>query len=156
MVPAGIRPSAPTTPGRAPLEAAALGLNLAPKDWIFRVNLVTIGEDGTPDEGLMIDHSAGAISNAEARQIADGLFAHWKLHEPALMADMKLAPGVSYRNILVDSSGNRPAAPARDYGMVVTWPPHEIPRRPWADHAPAPKPGAGPAAQGRRGHSSAA
>jgi 2,3-bisphosphoglycerate-independent phosphoglycerate mutase len=38
--------------GRAPLEAAALGIPLAPKDWIFRVNLVTVGDDGTPDAGL--------------------------------------------------------------------------------------------------------
>ncbi len=131
--------------GRAPLEAAALGLDLASKDWIFRVNLVTIGEDGTPDEGLMLDHSAGAISNAEARQIAEGLFAHWMLHEPALMADMKLTPGVSYRNILVDSSCNRGGT--RDYGKVATYPPHEMPRQPWLNHAPAPKPGTGRAGE---------
>jgi 2,3-bisphosphoglycerate-independent phosphoglycerate mutase len=127
--------------GRAPLEAAALGLTLAPKDWIFRVNLVTVGENGTPDEGLMLDHSAGAISNAEARPIVEGLLAHWKLHEPALMADMTLTPGVSYRNILVDSSGNH--APERAYGSVQTVPPHEMPRRRWTDLAPHAKSGSG-------------
>ncbi len=131
--------------GRAPLEAAALGLELGQRDWIFRVNLVTVGEDGTPDEGLMLDHSAGAITNAEARKIVEGLFEHWRLHEPALVADLKLTPGVSYRNILVDSSGNR--AESRDYGNVQTYPPHEIPRRPWLELAPAPKPGAGASAR---------
>ena len=133
--------------GRAPLEAAALGLKLASKDWIFRVNLVTVGDEGTPDAGLMLDHSAGAISNAEARPIAEGLFEHWKLHESALMADMRLTPGVSYRNILVDSSCNRGGEGGRDYSLVATCPPHEIPRQPWLDHAPAAKPGTGEAGE---------
>src|SRR3982750_1237281 len=41
-------------PGRAPLEAAAMGLKLDPqRDWVFRCNLVTIMD------GIMIDHSSG-------------------------------------------------------------------------------------------------
>ncbi|HVU63227.1 MAG TPA: hypothetical protein VHC70_04580, partial [Phycisphaerales bacterium] len=121
--------------GRAPLEAAALGLDLAPKDWIVRLNLVTVGEDGTPEGGLMLDHSAGAISNAEARELVGGLFEHWKLHEPGITRDLALTPGVSYRNILVDSSATRGVT--RDYGAVEAVPPHEIPRRPWIEHLPA-------------------
>jgi 2,3-bisphosphoglycerate-independent phosphoglycerate mutase len=132
--------------GRAPLEAAALGLELGAKDWIFRVNLVTVGDPGTPDDGLMVDHSAGAISNAEARPIVEGLLAHWRLHEPVLAADLRLTPGVSYRNILVDVSQNRPGAEVRDYGALITAPPHEIPRQPWLKHVPTPKAGSGEAA----------
>src|SRR3954470_15411057 len=49
--------------GRAPLEAAAMHIPLEPTDWVFRCNLVTTRG------GLMIDHSAGGISNAEARQL---------------------------------------------------------------------------------------
>lgn len=127
--------------GRAPLEAAALGLDLQPKDWIFRVNLVTVGDDGTPDAGLMLDHSAGAIPNSEARPIVEGLFEYWRAQEPTLCADLALTPGVSYRNILVDSSGN--AAAPRNYGALRTAPPHEIPRQPWMDHAPHPNEGSG-------------
>ncbi len=129
--------------GRAPLEAAALGLDLGEGDWIFRLNFVTVGEPGTPDDGLMLDHSAGAISNAEARQLAEGLVGHWRLHEPALAADLRLTPGVSYRNILVDVSANRPGSEPRDYGALITAPPHEIPRQPWARHVPTPRAGSG-------------
>lgn len=132
--------------GRAPLEAAALGLKLGAKDWIFRVNLVTVGEAGTPDHGLMLDHSAGAISNAEALPLVQGLMEHWRLHEPRLAADLALTPGVSYRNILIDSSGNR-GENGRDYGSVLTFPPHEFPRQPWVAHAPSSKPGSGAAGE---------
>jgi len=49
--------------GRAPLEAAAQKIPLEATDWVFRCNLVTtVG-------GLMKDHSAGGISNPEARQL---------------------------------------------------------------------------------------
>lgn len=130
--------------GRAPLEAAALGLDLRPADWIFRVNLVTVGAEGTPDDGLMLDHSAGAISNAEARELVTGLMEFWRRHEPALCAELALTPGVSYRNILVDSSGNHTGG--RTYGGMTTAPPHEIPRRPWREHAPAAQAGSASAA----------
>src|SRR5689334_6609539 len=33
--------------GRAPIEAAALGLKLAPDELAYRCNLVTLGDDGT-------------------------------------------------------------------------------------------------------------
>ncbi len=119
--------------GRAPLEAAALGLALRETDWIFRVNLVTVGEPETTDDGLMLDHSAGAISNAEARELVTGLMDHWHAAVPDLSADLALTPGVSYRNILVDSGAHRGG---RDYAGVTTTPPHEIPGQPWADDLP--------------------
>ncbi|MBA2706823.1 MAG: phosphoglycerate mutase, partial [Gemmatimonadaceae bacterium] len=43
--------------GRAPLEAAAQNIPLAPSDWVFRCNLVTVVD------GVMKDHSAGGISD---------------------------------------------------------------------------------------------
>src|SRR5687768_18044124 len=49
--------------GRAPIEAAAQRISLAPTDWVFRCNLVTTAG------GLMKDHSAGGISGAEAWQL---------------------------------------------------------------------------------------
>lgn len=110
--------------GRAPLEAAALGLSPGPDDWIFRLNLVT-----TSDEGTMVDHSAGAITDAEARALVSDLMAMWREREPALVNGLTLTPGVSYRNILVDASG-------RSYAGVEATPPHEIPGEPWEDHLP--------------------
>lgn len=119
--------------GRAPLEAAALGLDLGSRDWIFRLNFVTVGDalfGDAGDRGLMLDHSAGAVSNGEAAELADALMAHWRSELPGLAADFTLTPGVSYRNILVDLSGKR------SYQRVRTVPPHEIPRCPWVEHLP--------------------
>jgi len=115
--------------GRAPLEAASLGVPMGGRDWVFRVNLVTVGDEGTADDGLMLDHSAGAITDAEARAIIADLEKYWRAKEPDLLATLKVYPGVSYRNILVDSSG-------RVYKDVRTVPPHEIPRRPWDESLP--------------------
>lgn len=124
--------------GRAPLEAAALGLKLDQRDWIFRVNLVTVGTTGA-DEGRMLDHSAGSISNAEARTIVAHLERHWRSELGPLMDGLSLTPGVSYRNILVDHAAGGSAGlggTVRDYAKLVTLPPHEIPREPWRERSP--------------------
>ena len=42
--------------GRAPIEAVAMGIDLAADDWVFRCNLVTFLDD------KMADHSAGHIA----------------------------------------------------------------------------------------------
>lgn len=116
--------------GRAPLEAAALGLSPAPTDWVLRLNLVTVGPEDGSDAGLMLDHSAGAITSDETRELVAALAAFWREREPALSRGLALTPGVSYRSILVDSSGTR------DYSGIMTAAPHEIPREPWRDHLP--------------------
>src|SRR6266404_6051217 len=59
--------------GRAPLEAAAQRIALSPSDWVFRCNLVTVVD------GIMKDHSAGGISNAEAKTLLGDLSRHLKL-----------------------------------------------------------------------------
>lgn len=115
--------------GRAPLEAAALGIPMSARDWIFRVNFVTVGEEGTPDDGLMIDHSAGALAEHETKTLIADLATYWASKEPELAASLSVYPGVSYRNIMVDSSG-------RTYKGIKTAPPHEIPRQPWDLHLP--------------------
>lgn len=123
--------------GRAPLEAAALGLHPGPSDWIFRLNLVTTGLAGgaaSADSGtLMLDHSAGAITDQEARRLIGDLALAWQRQEPKLAAQFALTPGVSYRNILVDTSG-------RDYRGLKTTPPHAIPGDPWEIHLPQGEP----------------
>ncbi|MDX2115532.1 MAG: 2,3-bisphosphoglycerate-independent phosphoglycerate mutase [Planctomycetota bacterium] len=126
--------------GRAPLEAGALGLMPGLQDWIFRLNLVTTSDVGpaapSDESGLMIYHSAGAITDAEAGALVRALAAHWARVEPQLAAQFSLHPGVSYRNILIDRS-------LRDYrgglggkDRLQTFPPHEIPRKPWRKFLP--------------------
>jgi 2,3-bisphosphoglycerate-independent phosphoglycerate mutase len=116
--------------GRAPLEAAALGIPLEPTDWIFRINLVTV------IDGLMQDHSAGHITSDEGKRLLTDLAAELDL------PGMTLYPGVSYRNILVDRSATESGADAgtsgsgRDWSELVTIPPHDIPGEPIRKHLP--------------------
>ena len=104
--------------GRAPLEAAALGIEMGDDDWIFRVNLVTV------IDGKMQDHSAGHISSEEGRRLLEDVAAN------ADLPGLALYPGVSYRNIMVDRSGQR------DWSELVTVPPHDIPGEAIRRHLP--------------------
>jgi 2,3-bisphosphoglycerate-independent phosphoglycerate mutase len=83
--------------GRAPLEAAALGVSLGPEEVAFRCNLVTLRPEA---EGLyMEDYSAGHIGSDEARELITAL-------EAALGRDGRhFYPGVSYRHLLVWQQG---------------------------------------------------
>src|SRR3954451_354846 len=47
--------------GRAPLECAAMGLQLGPDDWAVRCNLVTV------EDGRMRDFTAGHINSDDGR-----------------------------------------------------------------------------------------
>jgi 2,3-bisphosphoglycerate-independent phosphoglycerate mutase len=96
--------------GRAPLEAAAQRIPLSPTDWVFRCNLVTVVD------GIMKDHSAGGISDAEAQRLIRDLARHLNL------AGFEFHTGVSYRNLLVYRGHE-------DFD-VATKPPHEIPDEP--------------------------
>ena len=49
--------------GRAPLEAAAQGIKLAPEDWAIRCNLVCV------ENGVMKSFTAGHISSPEAAEL---------------------------------------------------------------------------------------
>jgi 2,3-bisphosphoglycerate-independent phosphoglycerate mutase len=102
--------------GRAPLEAAAQNIPLSPSDWVFRCNLVTV------IDGVMKDHSAGGISDAEAQRLLKDLARRLNL------AGFEFYTGVSYRNLLVYRGDE-----AFD---ITTKPPHEIPDEPIARHLP--------------------
>ena len=96
--------------GRAPLEAAAQSIPLSPTDWVFRCNLVTVAD------GVMKDHSAGGISDAEAqRLLAD-------LRRSLDLPGFEFYNGVSYRNLLVYRG--------HEEFDLRTKPPHEFPEEP--------------------------
>jgi len=109
--------------GRAPLEAAAMGIDLDPADWVFRVNLVTV------IDGKMQDHSAGAIRSEEGRRLLED-FA-----KAVELPDVTLYPGISYRNIMVDHSA-RSGGGGRDWSELVTVAPHDVPGEPMRKHLP--------------------
>ena len=81
--------------GRAPFEAASIGVELDPTDLAFRLNLVTLEQNYT----VMADHSADHISTSEAHEIVNSLI------PVAESYGFTLLPGVSYRNLLIWPNG---------------------------------------------------
>ncbi|HET6952271.1 MAG TPA: 2,3-bisphosphoglycerate-independent phosphoglycerate mutase [Acidimicrobiales bacterium] len=79
--------------GRAPIEAAALGLRLRPDQVAYRCNLVTVGDDGT-----MVDFAGGHPSSDEAAVVIKALDA--ALGSGA-GTEVTFHPGVQYRHIVV-------------------------------------------------------
>lgn len=107
--------------GRAPIEAAALGLKLRPDQVAYRCNLVTVGADGT-----MVDFAGGHPSTEAAGEAIEAL-------DAALGGDgLEFHPGVQYRHILV--------APA-DWAEAECTPPHDLTGKPavWPTGPAAPK-----------------
>src|SRR5437763_11306910 len=107
--------------GRAPLETAAMGIALGPRDWAVRCNLVTVENEE------MRDFTAGHINNADGKALIEDvqkqLGGTVPGGDPARAGDrLEFHPGVSYRNILV----YRTAAAAPFAAATKTQPPHDI------------------------------
>jgi 2,3-bisphosphoglycerate-independent phosphoglycerate mutase len=96
--------------GRAPIEAAALGLKLRPDQVAYRCNLVTIGDDG-----IMQDFAGGHPSSDAAREVIAALQSELGTDEVVFHS------GVQYRHILV--------APA-DWAEAECAPPHDLSDKP--------------------------
>jgi 2,3-bisphosphoglycerate-independent phosphoglycerate mutase len=110
--------------GRAPIEAAALGLRLPPDKVAFRCNLSTIGADGT-----MVDFAGGHPTTEAATEVVRALDA--SLGRGA-GAEIEFHPGVQYRHIVV--------APA-EWAEADCTPPHDLSDKPvvWPTGPAAPK-----------------
>lgn len=102
--------------GRAPLEAAAQGIQLQPGDWALRCNLVTTRD------GMMESFTAHQVPTETAARLLQCLQrsqcgdAHWKFY-----------PGVSYRNLLIYRARGE-AAPFD--ASTQTVPPHDLTGQP--------------------------
>jgi 2,3-bisphosphoglycerate-independent phosphoglycerate mutase len=95
--------------GRAPIEAAALGLKLRPDQVAYRCNLVTV------DDGIMTDFAGGHPSSEQAAAVIAALDAE-------LGGDgVEFHPGVEYRHIVV--------APA-SWADATCTPPHDLSDQP--------------------------
>ncbi len=79
--------------GRAPLEAASMGVKLNSGDTAFRCNLVTLRLMGS--DMVMEDFSAGHISTEEASQLIT------EIDKRLGSDDIRFYPGVSYRHLMV-------------------------------------------------------
>lgn len=116
--------------GRAPLEAASMGVELGPQDVAFRCNLVTVRND---EQGRVVlaDYSAGHITSEEGRALIETIRRH-------LGSDsFRFYPGVSYRHLLVWRGGKE--------DLRIT-PPHDVTGQPvdayWQVYDQAPELGA--------------
>lgn len=105
----GYQPSEVYT-GRAPLEAASMGIAQADTDIDFRCNLINIQRQG--ERMLMVAYSAGHITTAEARELILALQA------ACGNTALTLHPGVGYRHLLALHNTPLP----RDF---TTTPPHD-------------------------------
>ncbi len=97
--------------GRSPFEAASMGVELEEGDMAFRCNLVTLSGDEPYGEKVMLDHSAGEITSAEAAALMDEV--RQRLGDKAL----QFYCGVSFRHLLVWKKG------PQDWQLT---PPHDI------------------------------
>lgn len=86
--------------GRAPIEAAASGIELGPHDCAIRCNFVTVQDQ------VMVDFTAEHISSEDAASMLSELNTRLLGGEhPAIDAEhasrLEFVPGVSYRNLLI-------------------------------------------------------
>jgi 2,3-bisphosphoglycerate-independent phosphoglycerate mutase len=109
--------------GRAPIEAAAQGIELGPEDWAIRCNFVTVADE------TMRSFTASQLPNDVAAELIRALQAdrcgdeHWKFYA-----------GVSYRNLLLYRA--RPGSEPPFTTATHSTPPHDITDQPIAPHLP--------------------
>ncbi len=105
--------------GRAPIEAAGMGIELGDDDVAFRCNLVHLGEN---DRTVMTDYSGGHITTEEAIPLID------ELNDKLAGNAFEFFKGVSYRHIMLWKSGQ---------WQMTTTPPHDITGREINTYLPA-------------------
>ena len=110
--------------GRAPLEAASIGVKLGKNDVAYRCNLVTLKYNRNRTRAIMEDYSSGHITTAEAAELIK------EVNAVLGTSCIKFYPGVSYRHLMVWTDGSA------DLECV---PPHDILGKAVADYLPVGK-----------------
>ncbi len=97
--------------GRGSLEAASMGVDIAPDEMAMRCNIICL----TPD-GKIKNHSAGHITTEEATELIQAL-------QKELGYDrVSFHPGVSYRHLIKIKNADK---------RLECFPPHDHPGEPW-------------------------
>lgn len=99
--------------GRGPLEAASIGVELAPDDLALRCNLVSL------DGNMLKNHSCGRLETEEG----DVLIQY--LQQQLGNERIHFYTGVQYRHLLVIKGGNK---------HIHCTPPHDIPGKSWREY----------------------
>ena len=108
--------------GRAPIEAAAQGIELHEGDWAVRCNLVTVTDEIMRSFTAEQYPSEGARALIELLQRDQCGDSHWKFHA-----------GVSYRTLLIYRSRGETAPFTK---QAASTPPHHITDQPTAGFLP--------------------
>jgi len=107
--------------GRAPLEAASIGVELKENDIAFRCNLVTLKFNRDKTQAIMEDYSSGHISSEEAAKLIKDI------NKELGTGCIKFYSGVGYRHLMVWSGGE---------AEIECAPPHDILGKDIADYLP--------------------
>lgn len=102
--------------GRAPLEAASLGIKVEGLQKVFRCNLVTASGD------LLEDYSGGHVTTEEAKELISAV------EEAFGSKSVRFFPGKMYRHILLLRKGP-------DFDVEAT-PPHDIQGQKFSSYLP--------------------
>jgi 2,3-bisphosphoglycerate-independent phosphoglycerate mutase len=94
--------------GRAPLEAASMGVEIGPDEIAYRCNLVTV--EHKESRIIMRDFTAGHISSGEAAELIEAV------QKRCGSGQFTFYPGISYRHLLIVKN----TAP-----VPATVPPHD-------------------------------
>lgn len=105
--------------GRGPLEAASIGVELAPDDMAIRCNIICIEGDHIKN------HSCGRLETEEGDVFIQYLQEHLA-NAPEIVAKyghvVHFYTGVQYRHLLVINGGSK---------YIQCTPPHDVPLKPW-------------------------
>ncbi len=105
--------------GRGPLEAASIGVELAPDDMAIRCNIICIEGDHIKN------HSCGRLETEEGDVFIQYLQEHLA-NDPEIVAKyghiVHFYTGVQYRHLLVINGGSK---------YIQCTPPHDVPLKPW-------------------------
>jgi 2,3-bisphosphoglycerate-independent phosphoglycerate mutase len=102
--------------GRAPLEAAKLGIKLGPDEVAFRCNLITVEDE------RVADYAGGHITSDEAKELVASLSRQMS------MPTVQFYSGVGYRHICV--------VKGTEMANVDCTPPHDVIGQPMKNHMP--------------------
>lgn len=105
--------------GTAGLEALALGVPVAPGESVFRLDLVTAGEEGSADDGRLIALAPGTVNQEQTAALLQDLQAWWARQDPPPAASVRVHPARPGWGLVVDSSG-------RTYAEVTTTDPAAV------------------------------
>lgn len=110
--------------GRAPIEAAAQGIELGENDWAIRCNLVSVIEN------VMKSFTAEQIPNELGRELVQLLQKSQYGNE-----NWKYQAGISYRNLLIYRGRDEQVSPFDS--ETDTTPPHDISDQSVLEHLPS-------------------